>query len=230
MAMQRNTILFDINETVLNLEPLNKKFKLAFGHQAFASTWFSMLLHSSTVCIVTGVKTNFAILASDMLDSLAARSNVVLTDAVRDEILTSFANLPPHADIIPALKHLQSAGYRTIAFSNSSLKLITNQINNAGLSDYFDEIVSVEEVVSFKPDPKVYRFVANKLGQPIEALRLVATHDWDTHGALSVGMNAAYIARSTASYNPQYKRPDVIASCMEEIVDKIIMLDTKQTL
>ena len=45
---------------------------------------------------------------------------------------------------------------------------------------------------SFKPDAKVYRFVAERLNRPIGELRLVATHDWDTHGALTAGMLASY--------------------------------------
>lgn len=112
-----------------------------------------------------------------------------------------------------------------MAFSNSSLELIAAQINNAGLKEYFDDIVSVEETGSFKPDPKVYEFVAKRINRPIEELRLVATHDWDTHGALSAGMQAAYIDRSGASYHPQYRQPDVYATTMGDVVEKIIAGD-----
>lgn len=37
----------------------------------------------------------------------------------------------------------------------------------AQLTDYFDDILSVEETGSFKPDPRVYAFAAQKLQQPI---------------------------------------------------------------
>jgi 2-haloacid dehalogenase len=95
-------------------------------------------------------------------------------------------------------------------------------MNNAGLMEYFDEIISVEETGSFKPDPKVYKFAAKKLEQPLESLRLVATHDWDTHGALSVGMKAAYINRSGAIYHPLYRQPDIYSTTMGDIVKQII--------
>lgn len=226
--MPRDTILFDINETVLDLSTLKPKFKAVFGDECVTATWFSMLLHASTVCILTDVKTNFASLAGTMLDTIAARLGVELSDVMRDDILGSFASLPPHTDIKPALTRLRSAGYRTVAFSNSSLNLITAQINNAGLTDYFDEIVSVEETGSFKPDPKVYEFVAKRINRPIEELRLVATHDWDTHGALSSGMHAAYIDRSGAPYHPQYRQPDVYATSMDDVVEQIISRDGEQ--
>jgi len=226
--MPRDTILFDINETVLDLSTLKPRFKAAFGDEAVAATWFSMLLHASTVCIVTDVKTNFATLAGTMLETVAARLGVELSDVMRDDILGSFASLPPHTDIKPALTRLRSAGYRTVAFTNSSLNLVTTQIDNAGLTEYFDEIVSVEETGSFKPDPRVYEFVAKRINRPIDELRLVATHDWDTHGALSAGMHTAYIDRSGAPYHPQYRRPDVYATSMDDAVEQIITRDSKQ--
>lgn len=221
-TMNKQTILFDINETVLDLSTLKSKFIAAFGDQSAMAVWFSMLLHSSTVCVVTGVQTDFAALAGIMLESIAARRGIALSRAVREDILSGFASLPAHDDIKPALSRLRSAGYRTVAFSNSSLGLISTQMKNAGLSEYFDEIISVEKTGSFKPDPATYQFAAQQLNQPLESLRLVATHDWDTHGALSVGMKAAYIARSQAIYHPLYRQPDIMATTMGDIVDKII--------
>lgn len=223
--MSRDTILFDINETVLDLGSLKPRFKDAFGDESVTATWFSMLLHTSTVCVLTDTKTNFATLAGTMLDSIAARLGVELADEMRADILGSFASLPPHTDIKPALIRLRSAGYRTVAFTNSSLKLVSAQIENAGLTEYFDEIVSVEETGSFKPDPRVYEFVAKRVNRPIEELRLVATHDWDTHGALSAGMQAAYIDRSGAPYHPLYRQPDVHATTMGDVVEQIIARD-----
>lgn len=225
--MKRNTILFDINETVLNLDSLKPVFGAAFGDERVLTTWFAILLHTSTVCALTNVKTNFAILTGNALDVVAARLGTVIKKSERDNILHAFTNLKPHSDIEPALTCLLSAGYRTVAFSNSSFNLISTQIANAGLMDYFNEIVSVEEAGGFKPDPMVYKFVANKLNQPPHMLRLVATHDWDTHGAMSIGMTAAYIDRSNVPYNPQYLRPDVFAGSMIDVVNKIIEMDRR---
>ena len=223
--MSRDTVLFDINETVLDLRSLKPKFKAAFGDESVTATWFSMLLHTSTVCALTATKTEFATLAGTMLDAIAARLGADLPEETRAGILSSFASLPPHEDIAPALTRLRSAGYRTVAFTNSSLNLVNTQIANAGLTEYFDEIVSVEETGSFKPDPLVYAFASKRIKRPIEELRLVATHDWDTHGAMSAGMHAAYIDRSGAPYHPLYRRPNVHATNMGDVVEQIIARD-----
>jgi 2-haloacid dehalogenase len=223
--MSRDTILFDINETVLDLSSLKPRFKAALGDESVTATWFSMLLHTSTVCALTDTRTDFATLAGAMLDAIAARRGVDLPEKQRAGILSSFARLPPYADISPALTALRNAGYRTVAFTNSSLDLVTTQIHNAGLAECFDDIISVEETGSFKPDPRVYAFAANRTGRSIGALRLVATHDWDTHGALSAGMHAAYIDRTGAPYHPLYLRPDVVATTMGDVAERIIVKD-----
>jgi 2-haloacid dehalogenase len=220
--MARDTILFDINETVLDLGSLKPKFKAAFGGESVTATWFSMLLHTSTVCALTATKSDFATLAGTMLDAISARLNVALAEGTRADILNGFACLPAHADIQSALTRLRSAGFRTVAFTNSSLNLVTTQINNAGLTEYFDDIVSVEATGSFKPDPMVYAFVAERVNRPIGDLRLVAAHDWDTHGAITAGMHAAYIDRTGVPYHPLYRQPDICATNMGDIVGKIM--------
>lgn len=226
--MPHDTILFDINETVLDLASLRPRFAAAFGDDSVTATWFAMLLHTSTVCALTGVATGFAELAGTMLDTIAARRGLALSDEQRSDILGGFASLPPHGDVVPALERLRGAGYRTVAFSNSSLKLVSSQIANAGLGEHFDRILSVEETGSFKPDGKVYRYAAEKLERPVGELRLIATHDWDTHGAMTAGLLAAYIDRSGAPYHALYRRPAVFAATMGDVVAQIIAEDQGQ--
>ena len=225
--MKKEVILFDINETVLNLESLKPKFKDVFGSEDALSLWFSKLLHSSTVCIATSVSSNFGELANAMLESVAAHYNCRLTGKKRSELLACFSNLPAHEDIKEALSKLSASGFKTVAFSNSSVNLINAQMNNSGLTNFFDTIISVEDTGSFKPDPNVYKFAAEVLAEPVENLRLVATHDWDTHGALSAGLKAAYIDRTGSEYHPLYLQPEINSKTMGGIVEKIIAVNSR---
>ena len=220
--MLNKTILFDINETVLNLEYLKPKFKNIFGNENALPLWFSKLLHSSTVCIATDLSSNFTELASAMLKSIAVTYNCKLTKSQHDELLSSFASLPPHSDVKESLTKLRSNGFRVIAFTNSSKDFVSSQLKNAGLTTFFDKIISVEETGSFKPDLKVYEFAAKVIDEPMENLCLIAAHDWDTHGALSAGLKAAYIDRTGNPYNPCYLKPNIQSNNMLDIVNQII--------
>ena len=231
------TILFDINETVLDLGSMRALFNEQFQGAITIEHWFASLLHSSTVAALTNVETTFAKLAEitlakcihtqnkqSAIERRQFRGNLkkTETDEFTKKALEKLANLRPHDDIVPALTLLKENGFKKIAFSNSSSALIKNQIENAGLSDHFDELISVESTGSFKPDAQVYRFAAVKLAEPIEALTLIACHDWDTHGAMKAGMKGAYLNRSNTPYNPLYIKPDLEGNTMSEIAEKII--------
>ncbi len=222
--MKPTTILFDINETVLNLAVLRPKFQHILGDANLTETWFSMLLHSSTVCLATKLTTNFASLAGIALESLAARKRLTLTAEETDEILSTFANLQAHSDITPALTQLKQAGFNVVALSNSSQALLVSQLTHAGLMPYFDDIISVERASTFKPSADAYRYAAKVLDKNVEELMLVATHDWDTHGAMSAGLQAAYIDRSGAPYHRLYLKPEIMATNMQGIAQQIIEL------
>ncbi|WP_163133633.1 haloacid dehalogenase type II [Agarivorans sp. Alg241-V36] len=220
--MPQQIILFDINETILNLGQLKPKFKQYFGNELFLDTWFSMLLHSSTVCLTTKVETNFKDLALANLNTLAGRLDKSLTTEQRSDIISSLANLPAHDDIKPALVLLRSEGFKLVAFSNSSETLLRSQLNNAGLTDYFDNAISVESAKTFKPSQDAYQFAIKKLNTASHDVTLVAAHDWDTHGALCAGLSAAFIDRFNAQYNPTYKEPEIIGNTMGEVAVKLI--------
>lgn len=221
--MKSDTVLFDINETVLNLSSLKPKFEMAFGEKGVTSLWFSMLLQNSQVFALTKAPAHFAALAAIMIDSLAAQRNININQKTKEDLLDSFANLKPWPDVAPALALLRNAGFRTVAFSNSSQDLITRQIQNSGLGDLFDRVLSVEASKSFKPDQVVYLDAALALDRTVENLRLIACHDWDTHGALSAGLKAAYINRSNAPYHPLFLKADIMGDNMEEIAKRIIL-------
>lgn len=226
--MARDTILLDINETVLDLSSLRPLFAEAFGDDGVAATWFATLLQSSTVCAITGVRTTFAELAGHALDRLAGQRGTRLTADRRSALLGGFAGLSAHGDVAPALDTLRAAGYRTVAFTNSSRDLVTAQVTHAGLMPKFDALVSVEDTGSFKPDPGVYAFAAEHMDRRPGDLRLVAAHDWDTHGALAAGLRAAYVDRSGAPYHPLYMRPDVFGTSMGEVATGILAVDAAE--
>ncbi|WP_299685521.1 hypothetical protein [uncultured Vibrio sp.] len=91
--MPMQTVLFDINETVLDLSALKPKFVTYFSNESHMSTWFSILLYSSTVSLVTDTTSDFKSLALAALKTLAGRLNKNLTDEGYHDILGTFANL-----------------------------------------------------------------------------------------------------------------------------------------
>jgi 2-haloacid dehalogenase len=218
-------ILFDVNETLLDLAVIQPHFQRVFGDPAISQQWFSLLLHSSLVTTLTSIHIDFGSLAGAALDLVAARQGISLAKDDRSVILTTLQHLPPHPDVGPSLERLHSAGLRLATLTNSSPGMVGAQIANAGLQGYFEQLISVEEARRFKPAPEPYRIAASKLGVAVEQLRLVAAHDWDVHGALHAGCHGAYIARRGRLYHPLYTQPDIMGPDLLQVTDRILELD-----
>lgn len=217
-------IVFDVNETLLDLRALRPHFVRVFGDEKVTQQWFAQLLHSSMVVTLAGKYVDFGTLGKATLDTVAAANGVALEEADRTTILATMRNLPPHPDIIPGLERLRAVGFRLATLTNSSYAMLTDQMTNAGLRPYFEKMLSVDEVRKFKPAPEVYRMAAEKLEVSPAQIWMVAAHDWDVFGALQAGCRGAFIARGGKSYHPLYPRPEVMGADLGEVVDQMVRL------
>jgi 2-haloacid dehalogenase len=222
---RRRVLVFDVNETMLDVNALAPQFARVFGRADVLDEWFLNVLLYSNVVTVAGPYADFGTIAGAVLDMVASGRRVTLTADVRQQILGGVRTLPPHADIRPALERLRGSGFRLVTLTNSAPAAVDAQLTSAGLSDLFERSFSVDAVKRFKPAPEPYQHVARELGVAIDQLRLVAAHAWDVLGALRAGCAAAFIARSGKALFPLGPQPDVVASDMRGAADRIIEID-----
>lgn len=220
-------ILFDVNETLLDLSGLKPDFGSIFGDTAVMSQWFTQLLRSSMVASITNTYHDFAVLGGDALDMMAMRYGIKLSTDDRATILEGMRTLPPHPEVEESLVRLKNAGLRLATLTNSSPRLLKDQLTNAGLMDYFEQTLSVEPTRCYKPAPEVYQHAASNLGVAMGDIRMVAAHDWDIAGAMRAGCAGAFITRPGMVMGPLQEKPDIIGENMEIVTDQILEKDLK---
>lgn len=221
----KKLIVFDVNETLLDLKALDPKFEQVFGNASVRTSWFGLVLRNSLVATITGRYDDFGKIAGAALEMTAQLHDVTLSDEDRTAIMGGIRSLPPHADVIPGLEKLTSAGLRLFTLTNSPSHVFETQLQNAGITGYFEKSFSVDAIKKFKPDAEVYQMTAKELGVPADQIRLVAAHDWDVAGAIVAGCSAAFIARPGKVLNPLMPVPDIIGIDLTEVADKIISVD-----
>lgn len=219
-------IVFDVNETLLDLKALDPQFEQVFGDAAVRKTWFGQVLRNSLVATITGQYADFGKIAGAALDMTAQLQNVTLGDEDRSTIMGGIRSLPPHDDVIPGLEKLKSAGFRLVTLTNSPPHVVEAQLQNANLAGYFEKSFSVDAIKKFKPDADVYKMTAKELGISTDKIRLVAAHDWDVAGAILAGCAAAFIARPGHVLNPSMPEPDIVGKDLIEVAEKIIAADS----
>jgi 2-haloacid dehalogenase len=217
-------LVFDVNETLLDLAVLREPFARAFGDAGALPEWFGRLLHGSLVATVTDSYEDFREIAKHVLDAVAARRGRDLQAADRDGILGAMLDLPAHPEVPGALSRLRSAGFPLATLTNSSQEMARAQLERAGILGHFDEVLSVQEVRCYKPAPEPYRMAALRLGTDPSEMRMVAAHDWDVWGAVRAGCAAGYVARSEVPFvigTP----PDVVGADLMAVAEAILLVD-----
>ena len=214
--------VFDVNETLLDLGALDPQFERVFGDASARQAWFGQFLTSWLTAMVTGIYQEFGTIGGTALEMIAERQGVELSDEDKEQILSGMQDLPPHPEVESNLERLRDAGIRLAALTNSTQRVADAQIDNSGLREYFDQVLSADTVKRLKPAPEPYRMAAESLGVELGQIRLVAAHAWDVAGALQAGCAAAFVARPGMVLNPLFERPDVVGSDLHEVADGIL--------
>jgi 2-haloacid dehalogenase len=222
---RRRIIVFDVNETLLDIEALSPFFAKVFGDPRTMRQWFAELILYSQAVTLSGKYVEFGKLAVAVLSMVADIRSVALNDDNIADFAQIMKTLPAHREAKAALERLRNAGFRMVTLTNSAPGSGKAVLEQAGLHTYFDRQFSVDGVKRFKPAPEVYRMVSDELNVEPRMLRLVAAHTWDTLGAQAAGWAGALVRRPGNAPLPLGDRPDIVEPDLLSTANQIIDLD-----
>lgn len=214
-------LLFDVNETLVDIAPLKAKVGEALLDPRAADLWFATMLQYSLATTVSGQYFAFPDIGAAVLRMLATRSDVAIGQDDAKQLLSAMKSLPAHRDVEPGLRRLRDAGFRMATLTNSSQDGVKAQMESAGLSGFFERQLSVESVRKFKPHADVYAWAAREMKVQASECMLVAAHGWDVAGAGWAGLQTAFIARPGQHKFPLAPEPDVDAADFLGLADAL---------
>lgn len=215
-------VLFDVNETLLDMRALDPYFEGLFGRPSLRERWFEELQGLWLVATVTDDFRDFMELAEAALEMTAQKDRVNLSVADRAELPKRLTALPAHHDATPALTLLREEGFRLAALTNGTPKGLRAQMKHAELDDYFERAFSVAEVKRYKPAPEPYRMAVKELGVKPEEICMVAAHAWDIAGANAAGLRTAFVQRPRKVLNPAGPQPDFLGDDLLAVAKQIV--------
>ena len=218
------TLAFDVYGTLIDTQGVLKELEKQVGDRApeFSRTWREKQLEYSFRRGLMQRYEDFARCTKDALRYTSSLMKVPLGGGAEESILSAYKTLPAFPDVREGLIRLQSAGFRMFAFSNGLAGAVDQLLANAGIRGYFHDVVSVDEVGTFKPSPVVYGHFLNRAGTVAAQAWLISSNPFDVIGAVSSGMRAAWVQRSPeAVFDPWGIDPTITVSTVAELADKL---------
>lgn len=215
-------IAFDIYGTLINPHGVVDELTRLLGDRAqtFSDLWRDKQLEYSFRRGLMQRYQSFPVCTRQALDYTDSRLQTGLDESAKQALMQVYRELPAFDDVEASLQLLANQGWRLFAFSNGTAEAVDGLLRHARIEQYFDAVVSVDAVQSFKPDPKVYRHFVDVAELETERCWLVSSNPFDVIGAVSAGMKAAWLVRSkTAEFDPWEFEPTCKIQHLEQLVD-----------
>jgi 2-haloacid dehalogenase len=215
-------IVFDVNETVLDLETMNPTFQRIFGDESAMRLWFANLILYSAALTVAGCYVPFTDIGAAVMKMLADTRGIKISEADKKELTDKFSTMPPHPEVPAALRKLRAAGFRLFTLTDNLLEVQTRQLEHGGIVDLFERRFSADGVKHHKPSRQAYAHVEKELGAQPSEFCLIACHTWDTLGAVAAGWEAVLIKRPGNDVLGVGPQPQIVGKDLNDAADQLI--------
>ena len=215
-------IVFDVNETLLDLETMAPTFERIFNDKSAMRLWFANFILYSAALTVAGQYVPFTDIGGAVMKMLADTRGIEIRDTDRRELTDKFSTMPPHPEVPAALRKLRDAGFRLFTLTDNLLEVQTRQLENGGIVDLFERRFSADGAKHHKPSRQAYAYVERELGVEPSQLCLVACHTWDTLGAVAAGWEGALIRRPGNDVLGVGPQPQIIGADLNGVADQLI--------
>ena len=224
MTAAPSVLVFDVNETLIDIESMTPLFERVFGDPQAMREWFNQLVMYSMTATLSEHYVDFFSLGQGLLQMLASTHHMAITDGDVASLKQAMLTMPAHPDVEEGLAALRDNGFRLVTLTNSPPNPDGHSpLEHAGLHHFFEQTFSVDACRAFKPTPAVYRYVCEELAVAPADCMMVAAHVWDTIGAQSAGMSGGLITRPGNALLPipDLPQPTIVANDLREFAQKL---------
>ncbi len=190
--------VFDAYGTLFDVHSAAARCRDDLGDKAnpLSEVWRQKQLQYTWLRSLMGAHADFWQVTGDALDY--AMAAVGLDDpAMRKRLMALYLELDAYPEVPAVLKRLKAAGLATAVLSNGAPAMLDAAVRTARLDDRLDEVLSVEDVGIYKPDPRVYQLAVDRLGVTPAQICFMSSNAWDAFGASHFGFRVAWVNRFT---------------------------------
>ena len=209
-------IIFDAYGTLFDVNSAAEKCKGKIGDkwEDFANYWRTTQLEYTWLRSLMNRHKDFWKITEDSLDK--SMKFFKIDNSMRNDLLDLYKVLSPFSEVKETLNKLKKKDFKLAILSNGTPRLLGNLVKNNNLENIFDDIFSIEEVGTFKPDSKVYELPVNKYNIKKDEILFLSANTWDVSGGGNYGYNSVWVNRNKNIFdNLDYQPLDEIHDLSE---------------
>ena len=188
--------VFDAYGTLFDVHAAVRKHASTIGSEAamLSETWRAKQLEFTWTRAMMGRYVDFWELTEQALDYAFERHPKANREA-RKALLDAYWTLDCFAEVPVVLKALKSAGVRTGILSNGSSGMLKAAVESAGISEFIDDVISVDRIKTFKAMPSVYQMVLDDYHVSADEVSFQSSNRWDVAAATAFGFRTVWCNR-----------------------------------
>jgi 2-haloacid dehalogenase len=148
-------------------------------------------------------------------------NNGLNDNALRAKLLSVYKELPAFPEVPAMLKALKEKDVNIAILSNGSPDMLVNAVRSAGIGEYLDDVLSVEEVNIYKPHRLVYDMVWERFDVPQTEVLFASSNGWDAAGAAGYGFGTVWVNRDGAPQDRLWAAPHRTLKDLSTIPDLV---------
>jgi len=211
--------VFDAYGTLFDVHAAVRRHADEVGPQGelLSTIWRGKQLEYSWMLTMMGRYRDFWSLTEEALDYAFARVPEA-NRASRQHLLDSYWTCDVYPDVPEVIKQLKMRGAKLVVLSNGTHEMLHAAARSAGIEDEFDDILSVDDIKVYKPDPRVYDMVATKYRVFPEAVSFQSSNRWDAAGATAFGFRSVWVNRTGLPEEYNEFRPAAVLPSLEGLL------------
>jgi 2-haloacid dehalogenase len=217
--MSHAIYVFDAYGTLFDVHAAVRRHAEEVGPegQLLSALWRAKQLEYSWMLTMMGRYKDFWTLTEEALDYAFARVPQA-NRASRAALLDSYLSCDVHPDVPEVLKQLKMRGAKIVILSNGTPKMLAAACRSGGIDEVVDDIVSVDEIKIYKPDPRVYDLVTTRYRCFPEAVSFQSSNRWDAAGATAFGFRSVWVNRNDLAEEYNEFRPAAVLPSLEGLL------------
>ena len=135
----------------------------------------------------------------------------------KNQLLDLYKKLNAYPELSNCLKYLRDKKIKTCILSNGSPALLNELVDHAKVKNLFDDILSVDEIKVYKPDPRVYEMVTKKYKCMPNEICFLSSNTWDIVGGGVYGFQTCWVDRFGKEFDRLDYQPNKIIKDLSEL-------------